>query len=315
MPIFHRTTAIAMPQKAGMQGIWEQIEAAARTCYRSEGKTQYNENGDSITAEQFAQKIVRVYKHRSVAEHATVYLTINGAEGENMLLIKRYKGNKFSRVVSKYDKESDRFIYYITSNMRVLIENKWEDDLKYMTEPTEYHERRRTVRLFTDRGVSAESNRHRCQSPTERSTRFVNYSKDDALTICAPSEYSDEDIELCIDEWGGWQAAFKRMCLAIGRDRGEWFGMIDAWLFGNMAAEWSYMKLIDAGQTPQQARRILPMDVETELVITAYEDDWVEYFNQRYYGTTGQPHPDMKEAAYSIMNAFIDVGWFIPDEK
>lgn len=69
------------------------------------------------------------------------------------------------------------------------------------------------------------------------------------------------------------------------------------------------------GKTPQQARRILPMDVETELVITAYEDDWMEYFNQRYYGTTGQPHPDMKEAAYSIMNAFIDVGWFIPDEK
>lgn len=42
----------------------------------------------------------------------------------------------------------------ITTNLRVLVENDWLDDLKYICEPTEYHERRYTLKLTTDRGVS-----------------------------------------------------------------------------------------------------------------------------------------------------------------
>ena len=31
--------------------------------------------------------------------------------------------------------------YYVTTNYRVLLENGWLDDLKYICEPTEFHEK------------------------------------------------------------------------------------------------------------------------------------------------------------------------------
>lgn len=306
MPIFTRTQAIAMPQKVGMKGVWEQIEAAARTCYRSEGKTKYDENGDSLTAEAFANKIVRVYKHASVAEHAAIYFVVEPKDTASADMIERYKRNKYSKV---RDEEIGSTIYtFISTNLRVLIDNEWEDDLRLMVEPTEHHIRRRTVRLFTDRGVSAESNRHRIQSPTERSTRFVNYGHDGAITICVPQELEDTDIIRSVEEFGGAELCFKNMCSSIGRGL-EDFGEIDAWLFAQYATEWSYLRLLKLGWKPQQARRVLPLDTETELVISAYDDEWARYFQMRYYGTTGSPHPDMKEACGHIMDQFVEMNW------
>ena len=51
--------------------------------------------------------------------------------------------------------------YHITTNYRVLYENDWLDDLKYLCEPTEYHEKRITVKFICDRGVSHEFVRHK----------------------------------------------------------------------------------------------------------------------------------------------------------
>lgn len=53
---------------------------------------------------------------------------------------------------------------YVTTNLRVLVENGWLYDLKYLCEPTEYHERRITVHFVCDRGVSHEFVRHRVMS-------------------------------------------------------------------------------------------------------------------------------------------------------
>lgn len=307
MPIFTRIKAIAMPQKSGMQGIWEQIEASARTCYRTEGKTQYDENGNSITAEAFAKKIVNVYKHQSVAEHATVYLTYNYVDGPQDEIVERYLKNPFSRV--HHATNGLNSTAYITTNMRVIVENGWDNDLQYMGEPTEYHDIRRTVRIFTDRGVSAESNRHRCQSPTERSTRYVNYGHDGAITICVPDEIEDEAVIRSIEEFGGQQNVFRNMCKDLANGLDEQFDIVDTWIFANAACEWSYLRLLQLGWVPQQARRILPMDVETELVVTAYEDQWARYFQMRYYGSTGAPHPDMKVTCGHIMDQFVEHGW------
>ena len=60
---------------------------------------------------------------------------------------------------------------YVTTNLRVLVENNWLDDLKYLCEPTEYHEKRITVKFICDRGVSHEFVRHRVFSFAQESTR------------------------------------------------------------------------------------------------------------------------------------------------
>lgn len=310
MPIYTRAKSVTMPQKPGLQGIYEQIEAAARTCYRSEGKTQYDEQGNSTTAEEFANKIVNVYKHQSVAEHAAVYLVIRSASERIPPEVQKYFDNKYSRVHSVSG--GVNIYYYISTNYRVLVENGWLGDLKHMTEPTDFHIRRRTIRLFTDRGVSAELNRHRVNSPSERSTRYVNYGHDGAITVVVPEEIDDKEIVTSINEMGGVEWAFKNYCLMIAEEQEELFDVVDTWLFANLATEWSYLRLLKLGWKPQQARRVLPMDIQTELVVSAYEDDWARFFAIRFYGVSGTPHPDMKLLASDMMDQFLATGWNEP---
>lgn len=307
MPLFSNPHAQALPQKPGLPGIYEQIEMAGRTCYRSDKKVEYID-GQSITAEPFVKKILKS-KHLTVAEHGTVYLTIpvqNGISADDMDTVMKYRDNPYSRV--RYAEEA----YYITTNYRVLYEHNWLDDLKYMVEPT-CHVRRYTVRFFTDRGVSAESNRHRRQSVCERSTRFVNYGHDRFISVNRPEELDEQEIITAIQERGGNPEVFRNMCSEVAAGTSS-FNVLETWLFANLAAEWSYMRLLELGWSPQQARRVLPMDVETELVVTAFEDDWTEYFEKRYYGTTGKPHPDMEKTCECIMKAFLEAGWRMPVE-
>lgn len=315
MPIYHRAHAVAMPQKPGIAGMMEKIEAAARTCYRSEGFTKYDEAGNSTTAAEFVPKIVKGFKHESVAEHGTVYLVGRRPKGgtpPDNWWVRKYMTNQYSKVV-KREAEVNEY-YYITTNYRVLVENGWESDLQYWYDQTEFHVPRYTVRLFTDRGVSAESNRHRANSPTERSTRFVNYGHDNAITICVPEEIEESEVVTAVGEWGGADNIFKGFCQHIANtpDESNVMSVVETWLFANLACEWSYLRLLKLGWKPQQARRVLPMDVETELVVTAYPDDWAKYFGWRFHGFTGPPHPDMKVLAALIMDQFLQQGWTGP---
>lgn len=133
-----------LDQKPGLEGIYEQIELAGRTCYKSV-------RPEGQTAKDFVDRMI-ASQHYAMLEHGTVYLDIPlnlwGGSG-------KYLDNPYSRVK----------IYqghiYVSSNYRVLIENDWLYDLKYLCEPTEYHEKRVTVRFTTDRGVSHEFVRHK----------------------------------------------------------------------------------------------------------------------------------------------------------
>ena len=55
------------------------------------------------------------------------------------------------------------------------------------------------------------------------------------------------------------------------------------------------MNLRKAGIKPEIARGVLPNDCKTELVVTATETEWQHIINLRYIGTTGTPHPQIKE--------------------
>lgn len=144
-------------QKSGLDGIYKQIEKAGRTCYKSE---------DLIT-EDSAKKFVDMLierGHTSVLEHGTVYLYSLNSEDA----LAKYASNKYSRYKSIYSHKTvcqDDVDYYeheyVTTNLRVLVENNWLDDIKYLCEPTEYHEKRVSVRFICDRGVSHEFVRHK----------------------------------------------------------------------------------------------------------------------------------------------------------
>ena len=92
-----------------------------------------------------------------------------------MDIVKFYSCNKYSRI-KKYTKDHYEIFYYITTNMRVILENDRIDDLQYFTDPTDKHVQRVCFRIVTDRGVLAEITRHRIFSYCVESTRYCNYS-------------------------------------------------------------------------------------------------------------------------------------------
>ena len=160
-----------IPQESGLEGMYKQIELAGRTCYKSE---------DKITEDSAKEFVDRMIKsgHGTMLEHGTVYLKVllndelvlEDAYGEDndVSAYNRYINNKYSKVNYRDDLENifttdivEPGYAYITTNLRVLVENNWLNDLKYLCEPTEYHEKRYTMKFITDRGVSHELVRHK----------------------------------------------------------------------------------------------------------------------------------------------------------
>ena len=141
-------------QELGINGVYKMIEYAGRVCYKSENKITEG------SAKPFVDRMIKS-QHYAMLEHGTVYLECP----ENVF--QKYINNKYSRYKyikediqapeeyssSLYYHQSNEY-FYVTTNLRVLVENNWLDDLKYLCEPTEYHEKRYTVKFICDRGVS-----------------------------------------------------------------------------------------------------------------------------------------------------------------
>lgn len=291
-----------LDQGSGLQGIYKQIELAGRTCYKSLDKITED------SAEGFVNRMIKS-QHYAMLEHGTVYLystyDVSAIESWYDSIGRRYSENKYS-VVNTDGKMDFRGIY-VTTNLRVLVENGWLDDLKYLCKPTEFHEKRVTVRFTTDRGVSHEFVRHRVFSFAQESTRYCNYSKDkfgSEITFIIPS----------------WSKATEGDYGTLGDPLDIQFEEYDNNVFEQefinelINTEFRYMNILDAGYTPQQARQVLPNALKTELVMTGFVSDWQHFFRLRtsIIAETGKPHPDASSLADPLYKEFISRGYMEP---
>ncbi|WOZ81632.1 FAD-dependent thymidylate synthase [Segatella hominis] len=273
-------------QNPGELGIYQQIERAGRVCYKSENNTTED------SAKPFVGRMIE-HEHYAMLEHGTVYMTCNHGE------LPLYANNKFSHVNTIDGKD------YITTNLRVMAENKTLEDLKYRTDFEKgKHELRITVHFTTQIAITREYNRHRANSMAEQSTRYCNYTKNkfgSEISINLPT-WVKGDLEINDEK-------FVELCEDVANEETNDWTPIDAWLFANQAAEFAYMKLIAMGCKPQEARVILPLDTNTELVHTAFVSDWKHFFDLRALGTTGAPHPDAKILAEPLYEEFKERGY------
>lgn len=296
-------------QSAGLEGVYKQIERVGRVCYKSE---------DKITEDSAKPFVDRMIKsgHGAMLEHGTVYLKVINkglslCNYEKDHIEDKYINNPYSKVVfgkyPKYNSYEEKLKatqeVYITTNYRVLVENGWLDDLQYICEPTEFHERRITVHFVCDRGVSHEFVRHRVMSFAQESTRYCNYSKDkfgNELTFIKPCWLDIPTGQYVY--WDGDWCDINKMKIQLPEGEHK---DIDAFLWTLNNAEIHYTLLINSGWKPQEARAVLPNSLKTELVVTGFTSDWNHFFDLRARGTTGAPHPQAKELAEPLMKEFI----------
>ena len=142
-----------------------------------------------------------------------------------------------------------------------------------------------TVRLVCDRGVSHEIVRHRIASYSQESTRYCNYAND---------KFDSQISVIRIDP--GMLVEGKRT-----DESEEFWQIMDIWASAMQYAEEAYMKMLNAGASPQIARSVLPDSLKTELVMTANIREWREIFRQR---TSKKAHPQMREIMKPLLNDF-----------
>lgn len=280
-----------LEQKPGLEGIYEMIETAGRTCYRSQ-------RPEGQTAKDFVDRMIKS-GHGAMLEHGTAYLKIpvDWKLYEEPCLpyrdeIDEYLHNKYSKCTTDGD------YIYLSTNYRVIIENKWEGLLEYLCEPTEFHEKRVTVRFTTSNGIMREFTRHRSHSFAVESTRYCNYSKErfnNELTFIIPSWIEMEEGRITTDSFG---------CPNIVNEETYDF------LSGLGASERSYFRLINRGWKPQQAREVLPLATKCNMVMTGFASDWEHLFRLRSrIAATGKPHPDMQALIDPLMDEFVVRGY------
>ena len=281
-----------LDQQCGLEGIYKQIEISGRTCYKSE---------DKITEDSAKEFVDRMIKsgHGAMLEHGTVYLAM---PVETMLPIEangwgKYTKNPYSKGFKVCNVNGQKRVA-ITTNLRVLVENGWLDDLQYICEPTEYHEKRITVKFITDQGILREFTRHRVFSFAVESTRYCNYSKNrfsHEITFIQPNWISDKDIENYHMDFGYFTDQDTNHITAVNR-----------FMSALKNAEYFYMELIKLGWKPQQARNILPLATKCDMVMTGFVSDWKHFFELR---DAASAHPQAQELAHSLHETFIQRGY------
>lgn len=268
-----------------LSGVVAQIERAARVCYASEPKGEVGE---------LLGKLIKA-KHYAMLEHGTVYLMID-CSGRLIDVANKYIQNKYSKV----SLHSDGVHYCITTNYRVLVEHNWLDDLKYICEPTEYHERRITVRFVCDRGVSHEFVRHRVFSFAQESTRYCNYSKDkfgNEVTFIEPCWLENYNYE--------GNTYYNGFLVALRAAEANYFDLMKKW--EDRIPDKRYKTgFRNNPWTPQQARAVLPNALKTELVMTGFVEDWKHFFFLR---CPVNAHPQARELAIPLSDEFSRRGW------
>lgn len=275
-------------QGPSIDGIYKIIEQAGRVCYKSE---------DKITEDSAKGFVGRMVKsgHGAMLEHGTVYLFLTMSSRQQYF---KYCSNPYSVANSTGEAEKGTWNGFVTTNYRVLVENGWLDDLEYICNPGKEHEKRITVRFVCDRGVSHEFVRHRVFSFAQESTRYCNYSKDkfnNCITYILPVWCKNVNIE-------DYEKNPKLMYNANGILTDNEINF----LCGLYDTESRYLKLLENGWTPQQARAVLPNSLKTELVVTGFASDWEHFFKLR---DAGSAHPQARELAHPLHMEFLRRGY------
>lgn len=287
------SSAQYLPQGKSLEGVYTHIEKAARTCYKSENLI--NEN----SAKTLVNRLIN-NKHYAMLEHGTIYLHRSDSLKEyntpTDVFYNKYLNNPYSKAlkitITSIPSEQSVVDVYVTTNYRVLVENNWLEDLKYWCEPTVYHERRYTLKLITDRGVMAEVTRHRAFSFGIESTRYCNYNSNKfgrELIFIEPTwlnEYNKPTLLHHLEEC-------EKLYLNL-TDGVKQIGVVT--------------EPLDRSYTAQEARQVLPNALKTEICMTGFASDWRFFFDLRYYGETGRPHPDMESLASKAREEFIKAG-------
>lgn len=303
MKLINQSFEILEQKDFTLIGIKKFIERCGRVSHKSEDRITED------SAETFVERMMKM-KHLSTCEFGTVYLYIDYHNPSFGKIIDKYNNNQYSKCIvdNVFPNKA-----HISTNYRVLVENNWLDDLKYLCEPTECHHKRYTVKFICDRGILAEFTRHRKFSFMAESTRYCNYSKNkfnNELTFIKPCWVDENNFPKGIyhtkDDWGSLFCEFYYEATEEGKNDGLIVSPERNFIFSLQTSEQLYFSLLKNGWKPEQARNILPLCLKTELYMCGFAEDWEKFFELR---CASSAHPQARELAIPLQEKFKELGY------
>lgn len=324
--------------------MFKHIEICGRNCYKSEDKIT-DDSYIGFVDRLIKSKHGAMLEHGTV--YLTIPVLSPTEDPDYMRKIDTvefFKKNKYSRVkeailfsnkkIDVHNKEVDIKVqitcYYITTNYRVIAE--CDEDIveafdnysskktklsnyieQFMCEPTYNHVKRHTVAFTYHLAVARDVNRHRTQSIAEESTRYCDYTKEkfgNGLNVIKPLRIEQDSINDLYYSHYDEDNLFQSLCEDFAKGKDLTMSETEIWLFVNLACQRAYelLKVVHKWSN-QECSLILPLDTKTCSIHTAFDDDWVHFFNLRALGTTGAPRPSIKKLATELMEIFIKNKW------
>lgn len=273
--------------------LWEQTDVVnhvarcARICYRKE-------TGDD---EKLYNSLIK-RNHLSMFRHATRYYIVPKLCAPKW--VDDYMNAiTFNAKIVGIDIDYSLGIYYIVVNGQWRLEHLGLISLidKYIVGVKEFanvneiswNMMRYTFKITTQISTSRELNRVSPNNIAEQSTRYVYEDG----TICRPHWMTKEEA----DEFNNNHQAGMTI---VGRN----------YINSCIQSFGTYKDLIEInGMHRQDARGVLPLDTATVCAYTYSIKEWRDILYLRYYGTTGQPHPNAKIIAGMIREELIKLDY------
>lgn len=278
MKLIKQSFEILEQKDFSLIGIKKFIERCGRVCYKSE---------DRITDDSYEKFVNMLVKrdHARPLEFGTVHLKISSGMLFEEFLQDLVDYKLYNPAWIKY-KELPEYTY-ITTNYRHYLQiiKKCPYIAEYFTEQDNcYYPSRYTVHMVLSRGVMDEFRTHVGLSHLAESTRYCNYSKD---------KFGGE-ITFVLPNWmpsSIWNENNKAGHIFLQTMK----------LLGDI-----YFDLLSVGETPQQARDVLPLAVKSELISCGFKDAWENFFYRR---CANDAHPMAREIAIPLQKRFKELGY------
>lgn len=260
-----------IPQEEGLEGIYKQIELAGRTAYHSLDKITPD------SAKDFVDRMIKS-KHGAALEHGTVYLKVPcdvWREDEHEWVY------MFPEELPWVSMDCDGEHWYITTNFRHILEGNIgiKTMNEYLCFPTEFHEKRYTMRFTCDRGVSHQTVRERLMSFLQESQRYCSYIKEKfgaSVSFIQPDWIREAD-----------QKEFEEDLKMV---------------------EQIYFKWLNKGYKAEEARYFLVNGTKTEIIVTGFSSDWRHMMDLRYFEKTGKVSSDMRNLMQKARKVMQEAG-------
>lgn len=267
----------------------KQIEARGRICCQSEGKI----TGDSH--KKFVKNIID-RGHNSVLEMGRITLfspqqSLCSRECSQFIT---FSDGYYSGSVRAWLEDWDNIPFVFQLELQTRLPNVFGEKLTNphqwnehsQAEVREYPEsgpdymlhKYQAVKFTTNRAMTHELVRHRPCSFLQQSQRYVRYDKPEGIEFIRPLWWDkDRDKDIC------------RMTPE------------QVWLSAMITSEEDYIRLLQLGLAPQQARGVLPNDTATRIIVYTSLAEWRHIFFMR---TQGGADPQMKALMIPVLEDF-----------